>query len=299
MELRHLRYFVAVAEEQNVTRAAERLHVSQPPLSRQIRDLEEELGVELFRRTARSVTLTGPGRIFLDEARAVLQRAAGAVEAVHTAARRERRELRLGYAPSLTVELLPRALRLFEEGSPGVRVTLHDLSTGECAARLRGGKLDLALIVRPAGASGRGLAFEELVEYPLYVAVSISHPLARKRSLSWAQLGRERLLGYARDEYPEYLQLVRELFRPHGLEPRLAEEYDSATSLIAAVEAGRGVALVPASLRCLSGPRLKLRPLTPSPPPVIMGALSRRPVPALVATFIAAAQKAATQTVLR
>jgi DNA-binding transcriptional LysR family regulator len=299
MDLRHLRYFVAVAEEQNVTRAAARLHVSQPPLSRQIRDLEEELGVELFRRTPRSLALTEPGRLFLGEARAVLQRADDAVLAVQVAARRERRELRLGYAPSLTVELLPRALKLFELAVPGVRVSLHDLSTGECEERLQAGKLDLALTVRPSVARRRDLVFEKLVQYPLYAAVSTSHPLARKRTLPMAQFARERLVAYSRDEYPEYLGLLKALFRRHGFVPDPAEECDSATSLIAAVEAGRGIALVPLSLRCLAGPRLKLLPVTPAPPPVVLGALSRRLPSALIASFIATAKKAAAQTVFK
>src|SRR3984885_12178882 len=126
MELRHLRYFTAVGEEQNVTWAAARLHVSQPPLSRQIRDLEEELGVELFKRTAKSLELTEAGKIFLNEARAVLLRAEEAVQAVRSVAKGARGQVRVGYAPSLTVEILPRALKLFEQEHPGARVTLLD-----------------------------------------------------------------------------------------------------------------------------------------------------------------------------
>src|SRR6201996_9368942 len=129
MELRHLRYFVIVAEEQNVTRAAERLHVSQPPLSRQIHDLEAELGVELFHRTAKSLALTEAGKVFLNEARAVLLRVDKAVETVRTVARGDRGSLRIGYSPSLAVELLPKALRVLEHERPGIRVSLHDLST--------------------------------------------------------------------------------------------------------------------------------------------------------------------------
>src|SRR5499427_30780 len=148
MELRHLKYFVAVAEEQNVTRAAARLHVSQPPLSRQIRELEDELGIAHFVHGAKAVRLTEAGRVFLVEARAVLQRADEAVQTAKAVASGQRGEIHVGYAPSLTVELLPRALRFFQEANPGVRVQLHDLSTREMLRGLRDGKLHLALIIQ-------------------------------------------------------------------------------------------------------------------------------------------------------
>src|ERR1700691_670401 len=263
MELRHLRYFTAVAEEQNVTRAAARLHVSRPPLSRQIRDLEEELGVELFKRTAKSLVLTEAGKIFLNEARAVLLRSDEAVQAVRAVAKGARGQVRVGYAPSLTVEILPRALKLFEQQHPGTRVTLLDCSTEECGRKLLERKLDVALGVKPAGKMWRGVVFEKLADYPLYCAVAASHPLAKKRAISARQMKEERLIGYSRDEYPEYHAWLREIFRPFGFDPALAEEHDSVTSLIAAVEAGRGVAIAPESLRCLAGPRLKLLSLQP------------------------------------
>jgi len=148
MELRHLRYFVAVAEEQNVTRAAARLHVSQPPLSRQIRDLEDELGVALFNHGAKAVRLTEAGRVFLTEARAALQRVDDAVQMAKAVANGQSGEIHLGYAPSLAVELLPKALRIFQESNPGIRVHLHDLSTQEMLRGLRDGKLHVALLVQ-------------------------------------------------------------------------------------------------------------------------------------------------------
>ena len=132
MELRHLRYFVAVAEEQNVTRAAARLHVSQPPLSRQIRDLEEELGVALFNHGAKAVRLTEAGKMFLAEARAVLQRADEAVKAVKAVASGQRGEIHVGFAPSLTVEILPKALRHFQKSSPGVRCSFMICPRRKC-----------------------------------------------------------------------------------------------------------------------------------------------------------------------
>src|SRR6266566_8568199 len=145
MDLRHLGYFVAVAEEQNITRAALRLHVSQPPLSRQIRKLEDDLGIALFDRGAKAVRLTDAGRVFLTEARIVLQRAEDAVQMARAVAGGKRGGIHVGYAPSLTVELLPRALRYFRESNPDVRVQLHDLSTQEMLDGLREGRLHAAL----------------------------------------------------------------------------------------------------------------------------------------------------------
>lgn len=273
MELRHLRYFVIVAEEQNVTRAAARLHVSQPPLSRQIHDLEEELGVPLFRRTAKSLTLTEAGKIFLIEAREVLLRAEKAVQTVRLVAAGDRGQLRVGYAPSLAVEILPRALMAFERDYPGVRVSLHDLSTDECLQRLTARKLDIALTAKPCAELMRGLTFQHLRDFPLFCAVSVTHPLARKRTLTLSLLEHERFIVYTKEDYPEYHDWLMELFQPYHFAPRAAEEYDSVTGLIAAVEAGRGVALVTASVQHLASSRLKLLPLRPKLPPLCFGAV--------------------------
>src|SRR5246500_1618552 len=167
MELRYLRYFVAVAEEQNVTRAAVRLHVSQPPLSRQIRNLEVELGIALFNRDAKTVRLTEAGRVFLTEARIILQRADDAVQMAKAVAGGKRGEIHVGYAPSLTVELLPRALKYFRESNPGVRVQLHDLSTQDMLRGLADGSLHVAMLVRVPPKVLAGLVFEELQRLPV------------------------------------------------------------------------------------------------------------------------------------
>jgi DNA-binding transcriptional LysR family regulator len=276
MELRHLRYFVAVAEAENVTRASEKLRVAQPAVSRQIRDLEDELGVALLERSAKAVRLTDAGRVFLDEARAVLQRADEAVAAVRAVAGGVSGDLHVGYAPSLTVQILPRALRRFQTELPGVRVLLHDLSTGEMLAGLREGRLQVALMVEPTGKELRGLRFHELARYPMCVAVAPGHRLARSRSVSLAKVAAEPLIAYSRADYPEYHTGLAEIFAAVGRLPKIAEEHDSVTSLIAAVEAGRGIALVPSCLACLAGPRLKILPLAPAPPPIIVGAVCRK-----------------------
>lgn len=275
MELRHLRYFVAVAEEENVTRAAARLRVSQPPLSRQIQDLEAELGLQLLERTAKSVRLTEAGRVFYQEARAVLQRVEDAIATARAVADGDAGELHIGYAPSLTVELLPKALRTFRESSPGVKVSLHDLSTEQMLSGLRDGSLDAALMVKTSSTALRGLQFRNLVTYHVVVAAHPTHPLAKRRRVPLAVLASERLIAYSRMEYPEYHEFLKLLFGGRKRPPQIAEEHDSVTSLIAAVESGRGVAIVTESLRCMVGERLVLRRLSPAPEPFCVGVVTQ------------------------
>jgi LysR family transcriptional regulator, benzoate and cis,cis-muconate-responsive activator of ben and cat genes len=291
MELRHLRYFTAVAEEENVSRAALKLHVSQPGLSRQIHDLEAEIGFQLFERSAKSLRLTGAGKVFLGEARAVLQHADDAVKKARAAAGGTSSEINVGYAPSLTVQILPQALRVFQEKFPKVRVALHDLSTEEMLAQLGEKKLQVALTVRPPGKSLRGLQFEELARYEMCVAVAPKHPLAKLKSISLEQISREPLIAYSRKDYPEYHEMLEKLFAPVGRRPDIAGEHDGVTSIVAAVEAGRGFALVPSCVACMAGPRLKLLPLRPAQPPIPVGAIWRKESETeLVKDFIAAAK---------
>jgi DNA-binding transcriptional LysR family regulator len=272
MELRHLRYFVAVGEEENVSRAALKLHVSQPALSRQIRDLEDELGFLLLTREAKSVRLTDAGRAFLTEARAALQRVEDGIKAARAIANGAGGELHVGYAPTLTARFLPATLRAFQALSHGVRVKLHDLSTEEMLAGLREGTLQIALVVRLPPAMLRGLQFEELTRDPFYLAVAPKHPLAGHRSVKLVEVAREPLITYSRKDYPEAHENLAALFATQESKPRIAEEHDSVSSLIAAVEAGNGVAIAPQSLACMAGPRLKLIPFSPGLAPLIVGA---------------------------
>jgi LysR family transcriptional regulator, benzoate and cis,cis-muconate-responsive activator of ben and cat genes len=294
MELRHLRYFVTVAELLNFTRAATRLRVAQPALSRQIRDLEDELGAPLLERHSRGVRLTEAGAVFLPEARAVLQRAGEAARAVGAVVRGERGEIHVGYAPTPTVELLPCALHAFQNLAPGVRVTLHDLSTEEMLRGLHDGKLDLCLMVRPAAGSLRGLKFELLREYSLQVAMPRTHPLAKLKRVAREQLVREPLVAYARADYPEYHAMLDDLFRSTGRKYRVAAEQDSASALLASVESGRGLAVVPASMAMLAGGRVKLRPLHPPPEALAVGTACRLRKPSAAAQkFLQAARAVA------
>jgi LysR family transcriptional regulator, benzoate and cis,cis-muconate-responsive activator of ben and cat genes len=293
MELRHLRYFVAVAEEQNVTRAAVRLHVSQPPLSRQIRDLEDELGIALFDRDANTVRLTEAGRVFLTEARIILRRTADAAEMAKDVAGGKRGVIHVGYAPSLTVELLPRALKCFRESSPGVRVQLHDLSTQGMLRGLTRGKIQVAMMVQVPPKVLTGLIFEELLRLPVCVAMHRAHPLARARKVGLEQVAKERLVTFTIADYPEHHAWIAGLFSPLNLSPQIVEEHDSITSLIAAVESGRGVAAIAQPIDGLGSPRLKVRPLRPAPPPLSVGiAYCKKFRSAATDNFIAAARRA-------
>jgi len=272
MELRHLRYFVSVAELLNFTKAATRLRVAQPALSRQIRDLEDELGVQLLERGPRAVRLTGAGATFLDEAKAVLQRSEDAVKAVRAVANGERGEIHVGYAPTPTVELLPCTLHAYQNLAPDVRVNLHDMSSEEMLRGLNEGRLHVCLMVEPSAKALRGLKFERLREYPMCVALRPSHPLAKAPRLKLEQIANEPFVGYTRADYPDYHELMDELFRPLGRKARIVEEHDSGSGLMAATEVGRGLAIVPSCMAMLAGNRLKLRPLDPPPTPLRVGA---------------------------
>jgi DNA-binding transcriptional LysR family regulator len=291
MELRHLRYFVAVAEEENVSRAALKLHVSQPGVSRQIQDLEEEIGFQLFERSAKSLKLTAAGKVFFAEAKSVLQHADDAVKKARAASGGTTSEINVGYAPSLTVQILPQALRTFQEKFPGARVALHDLSTEEMLAQLGEKKLQVALTVRPSAKLLRGLNFEELARYEMCVAVAPKNPLAKLKSVSLEQISREPLIAYSRKDYPEYHAMLEKLFAPVGRKPRIVGEHDGVSSIVAAVEAGRGFALVPSCVASMVGPRLQLISLRPALPPVPVVAIWRKEFETeLVKSFVTAAK---------
>ncbi len=253
MELRHLRYFIAAAEEENVSRAALKLHVSQPGISRQIRDLEEEIGFQLFERSAKSLKLTEAGKFFLAESKTILQRADDAVKNARAVAGGINGEINVGYAPSLTIQILPQALRKFQEKFPGVRVALHDLSTEEMLSQLGEKKLQVALTVRPPARLLRGLNVQDLARYAVCVAVAPKHPLAKSKSISLEQISREPLVGYSRKDYPEYHDMLEKLFASVGGKPRIVGEHDGVSSIVAAVESGRGLALVPSCVACMIG----------------------------------------------
>ncbi|HZS40401.1 MAG TPA: LysR substrate-binding domain-containing protein [Polyangia bacterium] len=292
MELRHLRYFVAVAEEESVTRAATRLHVSQPPLSRQIRSLERELGADLFDRSPNRLRLTTAGETFLAEARAVLQRAEDAVELLKAVALGKQGKVRVGHAPA-AIEVLRRALPSFSRTHPHVIVDLREMTSQGMLRGLRDRELDVALTVAISPHDFEGLAFENLAAYPICLAMNRKHRFARRRVVPLRDVAGEPIVGRSRKEYPEAHAGVLKILAPYTRSPKLVEEYDSFASLIAAVEAGRGVAFVVQIMSRVPGKRLVLRPLEPTPPrvPVVM-AYRTEGVSATAAAFLAATRAA-------
>ena len=262
MELRHLRYFLAVAEALNFTKAAGLLHVAQPALSRRVLDLEDEIGVDLLKRSSRGVVLTAEGKVFLEKTRHILKLADESVDQVRALARGEEGELHMGYAPAPTVEILPPALAAFQKAFPRVRVLLHDFSEQELIEGLRNGRLELALMPRGTGPQSVGLEFETLRSYPICVAVAPTHRFARLKTITLEMVATEAMIGFNRKDYPEYYVGLDRIFEPLGIKPRIVVECDSSSSLITEIETGRGVAIASPVLRHASGKRLLYRPLT-------------------------------------
>lgn len=262
MELRQLRYFVAVAEEGNISRAAQKIFLTQPALSRQIKALEEEIGQCLLERQAHSIRLTRAGKALLREARELLEHAEDVLERVRAAEREVR--LRVGYAPSLATGVLSPAVENFAQKHPTARVELFDLSTMEMLAGLESESLDIVLTVGHESRGG-GLKWTPLVQAPWKLAVSRKHPLIRKKRLTPNDIAGESLLVFCRRGYPEYWETISEWFRTKRLRPKVAGEYDGAESLMAAVESGMGVALVTTRTAHLFPNRARFLTL-PSPP---------------------------------
>src|SRR6267154_3204471 len=278
MELRHLRYFVAVAEMENVSRAALKLHVSQPTLSTQIRDLEDELGFTLFERTGKAVRLTDAGFSFLKEARAVLERTDEAVRNARAFAQTGETELHVAYAPFLRAQIVSPALHAFQQAMPRVHVKLHDPTTAEKALTgLRDGRWHLLFIGRPPKRSAfHDLRFEELLRQQVRLGVPPGHPFAQRRSVSLTDAAKEPFVGLTREDFPEYNAYVSAVFAQVKSKPRVIEEYDNMMGLILAIEAGTGVGLVVDLLVQTFSSRVKLVRLTPELKPISFGIAARK-----------------------
>jgi LysR family transcriptional regulator, benzoate and cis,cis-muconate-responsive activator of ben and cat genes len=250
MEIRHLRYFVTVARERNFTRAADKLHIAQPPLSRQIQQLEEEVGMVLLDRDSRPLRLTEAGRLLYEHAAQVLER----FDDLRTMMRRfreaERPRFVIGFVASTIYAALPHLIRRFRAETPGVDVSLVEMVSLEQIVALKDGRIDVGF--------GR-IRFDDpavrrdvLREERLVVALPLSHPLLEQEGpLSFAELAAEPLILYPRVPRPSYADQVISIFRDRGLEPHIAHEARELQTAIGLVAAEVGICIVPTSVQRL------------------------------------------------
>ena len=261
MELSHLRYFCAVADEQSFTRAARRLHVSQSGVSGQVRDLEDELGVALFRRNQRSVSLTPEGSAFLREARDILERADRAVEMVAHAANGRCGRLNIGLCGPATAPFLPRLIREFRKRQPGISLALKDLDPADQPAALVEAEIDVGF-TRGVPASMRGtLASEVYFREPLIAALPRGHALESAASISLHDLAGDRFILYAREAAPDLFDAILSLCKRARFSPRITDTPRLWQSVLTMIEAGEGVSVVPACVRYLRSRDVIFRPL--------------------------------------
>ncbi|AJE20171.1 LysR family transcriptional regulator [Azotobacter chroococcum] len=248
MELRHLRYFIAVAEELHFGRAAEQLGISQPPLSQQIQAMEEELGVRLFERTNRRVALSEVGRLFLPEARQVLAQLEQAVAVARRAQRGELGELKVGFTSSAPfTSTIPRAIRAFRQACPEVHLDLRELSSRGVAEAVHEGRLQVG-VLRPLAPLPEELVALELFAEPLVVVLPVGHPLAGGADgVRLAELGEEPFVFFPRSFGTGLYDQLLELARAAGFVPRIVQEASEAMTLIGLVATGLGVTVLPAS----------------------------------------------------
>ncbi len=259
MELRHLRYFVAVAEELNFSRAAERLHVTQPALSRQIRDLEDDLGSPLFLREKGRISLTPTGLRFLDDAREILAKSDRAVKCVRH--RESLITLRVAYLPSAGASDLPAVIRAFRQSHPGTDVALSELPPASQFADLQAGRIDLALPGNVYAPLPPGMTNRVVATHRLAVAVPAGDPRSRRRKLRLLDLRDADFLSLDESSYPGRGAMLETLCQQAGFPPRIVQRADSLTALLTHVGAGAGLALVPDHLGILPRCGFRLVPL--------------------------------------
>jgi DNA-binding transcriptional LysR family regulator len=263
MDLRHLRYFATVVEEQSIGRAAARLHISQPPLTRQIKQLEAEVGAPLLVRTARGVEPTESGRLLFEEARNMLTLMERAGEKARLAAEGRLGRLDIGVFGSNMLGL-PELLLAFRRAHPNVEVLLHSLNKNDQIAALRERRINVGFTL--LGLRRTDLTSRVIRREPLIVALSEGDPLARRKTLALRDLAERPLLMYASGPRPNLLDVVFDLFRREGVEPQTGRQVaDSLIPVIVMVSAGYGVALVPEWSGRLDLPGVCYRPLRRSP----------------------------------
>jgi DNA-binding transcriptional LysR family regulator len=262
MELRHLRYFVAVAEELHFGRAAKRLNLAQPPLSQQIRSLEGELGLSLFFRTSRKVELTESGRLLLEQARLVLMQAEKATQMMRAAHRGEAGRITIGFTTSAVYSIVPAILREFNRSRPGVEIRCMEMNSEQQKIALKERQIQVGFTRTPLGEDG--LNSEILGKDRFVLALPADHPRVGQIKLRLCDFANEGFILFSRNQGTSIYDAIIASCQKAGFSPRIAQEGGGVQTILALVAAGLGVAMVPSSLRNLQRPGVVYRELPPS-----------------------------------
>lgn len=286
MELRHLRYFVAVAEELHFRKAAEKLHIVQPALSKQISSLETELGIKLFDRDRRQVTLTEGGAAFLEDALTVLSSADGAKERARAASSGQVGHLSIGFIQPALADLVPRALRAFRAEYPEVRIHLAELTTKHAVEQVSSRSVHCAFMRLPVELT------EDLTSFPVseqevYLALPDGHPLAAKEKVSIADLAEEDLILIDRQVEPALHDYYVAMCNEVGFSPKIAHGVNSTWVALGLVASGLGIGFAPQSAMLAPQRGITFRPIAENPPRLSIGLVwNRRAMPAVLTNFL-------------
>lgn len=289
MELRHLRYFIAVAEELNFTRAAERLHMAQPPLSQQIQHLEAELGFQLFRRTKRTVVLTEAGQVFFEEAQKILLQVDRAIQLAQQTSRGELGQLTVGFVSSAAYNVVPAILQQFRTLHPAVKLELREMTTNEQLERLRFGQIDIGFVRPPIEEDG--INSEIVFREPLIVALPETHPKADRAVVELRELAAEPFILFPRSQAPGLYDAIVSLCLEAGFSPIAGQEAIQMQTIISLVAAEMGVAIVPASMQNFQRSGVVYKSLPESTCMVAIALIWRSEPTASVQRFLAVARQ--------
>jgi DNA-binding transcriptional LysR family regulator len=263
MELRHVRYFVAVAESLSFTKGAEKLRIAQPSLTRQIKHLEEELGVRLLNRSTKEVTLTNEGECFLAGARRLLSYSADIIESLHSLARPKLAAINIGYVPHPFHRALPASLALYEKQFPEVSINLFSMPSLEQVRSLREGKIDLGFVGLLEPEDAPGLELRTAASYEVVVLTPKKHRVAKKRVIGLKELTPMLFISLSDNCYHGYGRWLKKTCEAAGFKPRVVQTVDNETILLQAIRSALGVALLPGQIRSVEHENVAIRNLRP------------------------------------
>jgi DNA-binding transcriptional LysR family regulator len=273
MELRHLKYFVAVAEELHFGKAAKKLHIAQPPLSQQIMNLEEELGIKLFDRSRRNIQMTAAGSHFLNNARQILLQVEQAVETARRIHNGKAGRLAVGFVGSVIHTFLPEGLRLFRERFPDVELVLHEINTAEQVSSLHAKRIDIGF--HYPGDKDPLLASKTLTLAPLLAVLHNDHPLSGRKSVNIRELAHDPFIANTRSSEPVVRDAFISLCHSAGFSPKIAQEAGQVQTVLGLVASGLGACLLPDFIKNIRRPGVQYVPLSGSPPEVKLAVVWR------------------------